>query len=192
MRLVIVAATALAASILLAAPGAHVVAEGASRPKPAESPPLDVLYFPTPQKAVDKMLEMAGISDRDFLIDLGCGDGRIPITAAKRYGARGLGVDLDPERISDSNANARAAGVQDKVSFREQDLFETDLHDATVVTLFLLGGINAKLRPHLLAQLKPGSRVVAYNFYIEGWKPDRIETVDGHRIFLWRMPPHPE
>lgn len=143
-----------------------------------------VLYFPTPQVAVDKMLEMAEIKSGDVLIDLGSGDGRIPITAAKAYGIRAYGVDIDLELIEKSNENAKREGVSDRVSFKQQDLFETDLGDATVITMFLLTSINDKLRPRL-QQLKPGTRVLSYSFGMSDWKPDRVERVDGRAIYLW-------
>lgn len=145
---------------------------------------LDVPYFPTPQPVVDKMLEMAEVKSGDVLIDLGSGDGRIPITAAKKHGVRALGVDLDPQRIMDANENAKREKVTDKVEFREQDLFETDLSQATVITMYLLGSINMKLRPRLM-QLKPGTRIVSHSFGMGDWEPDRTERVDGRTIYLW-------
>ncbi|HRO49343.1 MAG TPA: class I SAM-dependent methyltransferase [Hyphomicrobium sp.] len=150
-------------------------------------PPPDVLYFPTPQAAVDVMLEMADLKDGDVLIDLGSGDGRIPITAAKRYGIRAEGVDINPELVAKANENAARAGVSDKVTFKEQDLFETELGDATVITLFLLTSINLKLRPDLL-KLAPGTRILSYNFGMGEWKPDRTEIVEGRNVHLWVVP----
>lgn len=150
----------------------------------------DVLFFPTPQPAVEMMLEMAQIRDGDVLIDLGSGDGRIPITAAKRYGIRGMGVEIDPDLVEKANENARREGVADRVAFYEQDLFHTDLDDATVVTLFLLTSINVKLRPKLL-KLKPGTRILSYSFGMGAWKPDRTEVVDGRTIYLWVVPEDP-
>lgn len=143
-----------------------------------------VLYFPTPQAAVDTMLEMAEIKSDDVLIDLGSGDGRIPISAAKTYGIRAHGVDIDAELIEKSTENAKRDGVAEKVSFKQQDLFETDLGGATVITMFLLTSINDKLRPRL-QQLKPGTRVLSYGFGMSDWKPDRVERVDGRAIYLW-------
>lgn len=145
---------------------------------------LDVPYFPTPQPAVEKMLEMAEIKSGDFLIDLGSGDGRIPITAAKRYGIRALGVDLDPARVIQANEGAKQERVSDKVAFREQDLFDTDLSEATVITMFLLGSVNLKLRPRLMA-LKPGTRILSYGWSMDDWEPDRTEMVDGKPVYLW-------
>lgn len=164
---------------LLAGLLALVVAAGA-----AEARELDVPYFPTPQPAVEKMLKMAGIKDGDYLIDLGSGDGRIPITAARLYGIRALGVDLDPARIIQANENAKRERVTDKVVFREQDLFETDLGEATVVTMFLLGSVNLKLKPRLL-QLKPGTRILSYGWSMGDWEPDRTEMVEGKPIYMW-------
>lgn len=154
------------------------------RPKP------DVLFFPTPQPAVDKMLEMADIRDGDVLIDLGSGDGRIPITAATRYGVRGMGVEIDPDLVATANENAKRAGVADKAVFHVQDLFETDLSEASVITLFLLTSINLKLRPKLL-KLKPGTRILSYSFGMGAWKPDRTEVIDGRNIHLWVVPEEP-
>lgn len=150
----------------------------------AEAQDLDVPYFPTPQPAVEKMLEMADVTGDDVLIDLGSGDGRIPITAAKRYGARAVGVDLDPARVQQATENAKRDRVSDKVTFREQDLFETDLGEATVITMFLLGSVNLKLKPRLQA-LKPGTRIVSYGWSMGDWEPVRTELVDGKPIYLW-------
>jgi tRNA G37 N-methylase Trm5 len=145
---------------------------------------LDVPYFPTPQPAVEKMLEMAQIKSGDYLIDLGSGDGRIPITAAKLYGIRALGVDLDPARVIQASENAKQERVSDKVVFREQDLFETDLSEATVITMFLLGSVNMKLKPRLM-RLKPGTRILSYGWSMGDWTPERTEQVDGKPIYLW-------
>ncbi|MCM3900962.1 MAG: class I SAM-dependent methyltransferase [Pyrinomonadaceae bacterium] len=150
---------------------------------------LDVPYVPTPQTVVDAMLSLAAVNKGDVVYDLGCGDGRIVITAAKKYGARGVGVDIDPERIKEANANAKQAGVSDRVKFIEQDLFQTDFKEASVVTLYLLPDINLKLRPKLLSELKAGTRVVSHSFDMGDWKPDKTETVDGHRkVYFWIIP----
>ena len=122
---------------------------------------LAVPYVPTPNQVVDGMLDLAKVTKSDTVIDLGCGDGRIVITAAQKFGARGIGVDLNPERIAEAEANAKSAKVEGKVKFIEQDLFEADLREATVVTLYLLPSVNAKLKPRLLEQLKPGTRIVS-------------------------------
>lgn len=153
----------------------------------ARSP--DVIFVPTPNKVVDRMLEMAQVTAKDLVYDLGCGDGRIVITAAKRYGARGVGVDIDPERIKEANANLTAAGVADKVKFIQGDLFETDISAATVVTLYLLTSLNLKLKPKLLSELKPGTRVVSHAFDMGDWKPEKEDYVDGSNVYLWRVPP---
>jgi SAM-dependent methyltransferase len=163
---------------------------------------LDVPYVPTPQTVVEEMLKLADVTKDDVVYDLGSGDGRIVITAAKKYGARGVGVDIDPERIKEANANAIQAGVTERVRFLEQDLFKTDLKDATVVTLFLLPKVNLRLRPKLWHELKPGTRVVSEAFDMGDWKPDktvkvkfqapapaRYQPAYGHRIiYYWVIP----
>jgi ribosomal protein L11 methylase PrmA len=126
-----------------------------------------------------------------LVYDLGCGDGRIPITAAKKYGARGVGIDIDPERIQEANENARKAGVSDRVQFRQQDLFKADFSKATVVTLYLLPDVNLKLRPQLLKQLKPGTRIVSHAFDMGNWKPQKVQQVKGRTIYLWTVPKNP-
>jgi SAM-dependent methyltransferase len=155
----------------------------------------DVHYVPTPEEVVEKMLELANVGKDDVVYDLGCGDGRIVITAAKKYGARGVGVDIDPERIKESNENAQKAGVTDRVKFIQQDLFEIDFSEATVVTLYLLPALNLKLRPKLLRDLKPGSRIVSHAFDMGDWKPDKVVTVPGdidseveRTIYFWVVP----
>ncbi len=148
----------------------------------------DVPYVPTPQEVVDRMLAIAKVNKNDVLYDLGSGDGRIVITAAQRYGTRGVGIDINPERIEEANENAQKAGVTDLVEFRQQDLFKTDLSNATVVTLYLLPKINLKLRPQLLQQLKPGTRIVSHAFDMGNWKPERVEKVDGSTIYYWVVP----
>jgi SAM-dependent methyltransferase len=138
---------------------------------------LDVPYEATPLNIVEAMLELASVSKDDIVYDLGCGDGRIVITAAKKYGARGVGVDIDPERIREANANAIKAGVADLVRFIQQDLFEAEIKEATVVTLYLLPEINLRLRPKLFRELKPGTRVVSERFDMGDWKPDKTVEV---------------
>lgn len=152
----------------------------------------DVPYVPTHEMVVDEMLEMAEVSGDDVLYDLGSGDGRIPITAAKRFGTRGVGVDINPIRIQEANANAEEAKVTDKVEFIEGDLFEMDLSEATVISLYLLPSVNMKLRPKLL-ELKPGTRIVSHNYDMGDWEPERtkkIRTPDGyeHYVYFWRVP----
>ena len=147
-----------------------------------------VPYVPTPQPVVDAMLKAANIKSSDILYDLGCGDGRIVITAAKRYGARGTGIDNDPERIKEANDNAKKENVTAKVNFVEADLFKTDFSKATVVTLYLLPDINMKLRPILLKQLKPGSRIVSHAFDMGDWKPEQTLDVGGKTVYVWTVP----
>jgi SAM-dependent methyltransferase len=145
----------------------------------------DVVYVPTPQEVVDAMLELAKVSAADVVYDLGSGDGRIPITAAKRYGARGVGIDINPIRVEEAKQNLAVAGVGDKVRFLHQDLFETDLRPATVITLYLLPSLNAKLMP-TLQKLKPGTRIVSHSFGMPPeWPPDETRVVGGKTILLW-------
>lgn len=153
---------------------------------------LDVPYVPTPQVIVDRMLEMANVTKNDVIYDLGSGDGRIVITAARKYGVRGVGYDLDPERIKESNENAKKAGVTDRVSFVQGDLFQADLSEATVVTLYLLPNINLRLRPKLLKELKAGTRVVSHNYGMGEWKARQTVEMDvngsQHYIYFWIVP----
>ncbi|MGH9943765.1 MAG: SAM-dependent methyltransferase [Pyrinomonadaceae bacterium] len=172
---------------------AAVAGATASPASAAPTRELDVPYVPTPELVVDEMLKMAQVKGDDVLYDLGSGDGRIPITAARRFGTRGVGVDLNPERVKEANENARQAEVTDKVKFIEGDLFQSDFSEASVVTLYLLPDINLKLRPQLLSQLKPGTRVVSHNYDMGDWKPARTKTIttpDGvdHVIYFWRVP----
>lgn len=155
-------------------------------PPPARSP--DVIYVPTPQKVVDEMLKLAGVTKSDVVYDLGCGDGRIPITAAKTFGAKGVGIDINPDRIKEAKDNATAAGVNELVSFKEDDLFQADVKEASVVTLYLLSTLNVKLRPKLLKELKPGTRIVSHYFNMGDWKPEKQVDVDGRPIYLWIVP----
>ena len=152
-----------------------------------DAPALDVPYVPTRQTVVDAMLKMADVKNGDVLYDLGCGDGRIVVTAAKQYGATGTGFDIDPERIAEANENAKSAGVSDKVTFVNANLFETDLSGASVITLYLLPDVNMKLRPKIMA-LKPGTRIVSHAFDMGDWKPDKVDLVDGATIYLWTVP----
>lgn len=151
-------------------------------------PRLDVPYVPTPQPVVDKMLELARVGKNDMLFDLGCGDGRIVVTAAKSRGARGTGIDLDPARIAEATENAKRAGVADRAKFRVGDLFKTDFSSATVVTLYLLPTINAKLRPQLWKQLRVGTRVVSHAFDMGSeWPAEKTAQVDGRAIYYWTI-----
>lgn len=154
----------------------------------AASPHLDVPYVPTPQEVVDKMLELAKVGKNDTLFDLGCGDGRIVVTAAKQRGARGTGIDIDPQRIAEARENAKKAGVTDRAEFRVGDLFKTDFSGASVVTLYLLPTINARLRPQLWKQLKVGTRVVSHAFDMGSeWPADKRVEVDGRTIYYWTI-----
>jgi len=153
------------------------------------TPALDVPYVPTPERVVNAMLKLAQVRRGDVLYDLGSGDGRIVIAAAKRYGVRGTGVDIDPQRVREANTNARKAGVAKQVRFLNQDLFAIDFSEATVVTLYLLPRINLQLRPKLLAELKPGTRIVSHGFDMGDWKPDRVVEVGTSTLYLWTIPP---
>jgi ribosomal protein L11 methylase PrmA len=138
------------------------------------------------------MLKLAGVKKDDVVYDLGSGDGRIVIAAARQYGARGVGIDIDPARIAESERNARAAGVEKRVRFVRQDLFDADIRDATVVTLYLLPRLNQRLRPKLLAELKPGTRIVSYGFDMGDWVPERSVEVGSSAVHLWVIPRRPE
>jgi len=152
----------------------------------------DVPFVPTPNEVVAEMLKVGQVKGDDVLYDLGSGDGRIVITAAKQFGTRGTGIDINPELVQQSKDNAQKAGVADRVRFLQQDLFQTNLSDATVVTLYLLPDINVKLRPKLLRELKPGTRIVSHDFDMGEWKPDRVVQVQGparqHTIYYWTVP----
>jgi len=149
---------------------------------------LDVPYVPTKQEVVEEMLRIAGVKPGDVVYDLGCGDGRIVVTAAHKFGARGVGVDINPQRIAEANENARRAGVERLVEFRVGDLFETDVRDATVVTLYLLPDVNLRLKPKLLRDLRPGARVVSHDFAMgDDWKPERTLRLANDWIYLWTI-----
>ncbi len=156
----------------------------------------DVPYVATTDAALVAMLKLADIKPGDVVYDLGCGDGRIVIAAAKKFGARGVGIDIDPERIREANENAKRAGVTKLLQFQEKDLFKADIHDANVVMLFLLNSVNLKLRPKLLRELKPGTRIVSNTFDMGDWKPDKETAVDAvdngmflsQYLYLWRVP----
>lgn len=154
----------------------------------AQKTDLDVPYVPTDQKTVEEMLKLAGVKPGDVVYDLGCGDGRIVITAAEKFGATGVGVDLNPERIKEANANAATAGVTDKVKFVLGDLFEFDFSKADVVTMYLLPSVNLKLRPKLQKELKPGSRIVSHDFDMGDWEAEKTVRVGTHdTIYLWTI-----
>jgi len=168
---------------------------GAPATTPARpAPKLDVVWVPSAPEVITAMMEAAKVGPGDVVYDLGCGEGEIVIAAAKRYGARGVGVDLDPERIRNARANAASAGVTERVTFVEQDLFKTDVSPATVVTLYLLPDLNERLRPKLLSELRPGSRIVSHDFGMGDWVPERtieVPLARIHRVFLWRVPSRP-
>ena len=147
----------------------------------------EVPFVPTPHALVQRMLDLGAVGAADYLIDLGCGDGRIAVAAARR-GARALGVDLDPLRIQEAAAAARIAGVEARTRFRRQDLFRTPIFEASVVTLYLLPEINLRLRPRLLTELRPGARILSHAFDMGDWRAEAEETLDGRRIFLWIVP----
>jgi ubiquinone/menaquinone biosynthesis C-methylase UbiE len=152
------------------------------------TPHLDVPYVPSPNPVVEGMLKLAGVKSGDTVYDLGCGDGRIVITAAKTYGAKGVGVDINPERIEEARANAKSAKVEDKVKFEENDLFKANIANATVVTLYLLPDVNVRLKPKLLKELKPGTRIVSHSFDMGDWKPEKDELIEGRHIYMWTVP----
>jgi precorrin-6B methylase 2 len=150
--------------------------------------PPDAIYIPTPTEVVTAMLKMAQVRPGDVVYDLGSGDGRIVIAAVREFGAaRGVGIELDAARVLEARALARQAGVSDRVEFRQQDLFETDLRDATVVTIYLGNAVNLRLRPKLLAELKAGVRIVSHAFDMGDWAPHDTQTVSGREVFLWRL-----
>jgi tRNA G37 N-methylase Trm5 len=164
----------------------RVLLAQAAQSAPARRSP-DVVFVPTPGDVIDKMLELAKVTPKDVVYDLGCGDGRIVIAAAKK-GARAIGVDIDPQRIKEANANAKAEKVTDKARFIENDLFETDISEATVVTLYLLPRLNEKLKPKLLKELRPGTRIVSHAFDMGDWAPEETAKVGGTSVYLWRVP----
>ena len=167
---------------------ALLAAVGVSAAVAQSEPRLDVIYVPTPQAVVDRMLQMADIKPNDFVIDLGCGDGRMIVTAAAKYGARGLGVDINPVRIAESNENAQKAGVTDKVTFKVGDFFQEDITRATVIPMYLLNELNLRLRPKILSDLKPGSRIVSHAFTMGDWEPDMRDIVENKNIYFWYVP----
>ncbi len=173
--------------LLLAAPLAlrQAVLAQASKP-PLRAP--DIWWEPSTDEQTLAMLRLAKVTSKDLVYDLGCGDGKVVITAAKVFGARGVGIDIDPVRIEESLENAKKHGVTQRVQFRNEDLFEADIRKATVVTLFLYQWINLKLRPKLLKELKPGTRVVSNYHHMGQWKPEQQIEVEGNQIYLWTIP----
>ena len=165
---------------------AALVVPASAQQAPLRSP--DVIFVPTPQEVVDAMLKLAKVTKNDVVYDLGSGDGRIPITAAKTYGARGVGIDIDPQRIKEASENLKTAGVGDRVKFLNQDLFTTDISEATVVTLYLLPSLNLKLMPKLNKELKPGTRIVSHAFDMGDAKPIETLNVNGRTIYFGTTP----
>jgi ribosomal protein L11 methylase PrmA len=179
---------ALCGTCFPAEPRKSKATKGNAAAKPVLREP-DVGYLPTSQLVVDEILRLVPIKAGDVVYDLGCGDGRFVITAAKNYGARGVGIDLDPERIRESKANAETAGVPARVTFRQGDLFEADIREATVVILYLLPDLNQKLRPKLLAELRPGTRVVSHYFDMGSeWPAEKVLEIQGRKVYLWTIP----
>jgi cyclopropane fatty-acyl-phospholipid synthase-like methyltransferase len=171
----------LTASVLMAA------CAGAADMKPKRTP--DVHWEPSEPEIVNAMIKLAQVNKRDIVYDLGCGDGRIVIEAARQTGARGVGIDIDPQRIRESNENAAKARVKKRVTFKTEDIFEANISKASVVMLYLWPHVNLKLRPKLLAELKPGTRIVSHSHTMGDWKPDKEVEVQGHRIYFWVVPP---
>ena len=173
-----------AAGLVLVLIASIVRAQNPLPPKP------DVIFVPTPRAVVEEMLKLARVGPNDVLYDLGCGDGRVAVTAVKKFGARrAVGIDIDPIRIAESKDNAIIGGVTDRVTFRNEDLFEADISEASVVTLYLLRSLNIKLLPKLLADLKPGTRVVSHNFDMgDEWEPEKRVDLEHRSIYLWTIP----
>ncbi len=178
------AATLLFAEVKVAP--ANPAAAPAASAQPARKP--DIHYVPTPEEVAEEMLRTAAVGKEDLVYDLGCGDGRIVIMAAKQFGARGIGIDIDPQRITEATANAKQAGVTDRVAFLTQDLFLSDFKDATVIALYLLTSLNEQLRPKILAETKPGTRVVSHAFSMGPWQADISKSVDGIMMYYWVVP----
>lgn len=186
MRLAKTCLGVLALSLGLAA--APAAAQAVAAPAQGTLRTPDVIYVPTRQTVVDAMLKVANVKAGDVLYDLGCGDGRIPVTAAK-LGARAVCIDIDPKRIAEANENVKKNGVGDRVRVLNQDLFTTDISEASVVSLYLLPSLNLKLRPTLWKTLKPGTRIVSHDFDMGDWKPEQTLNVDGATIYFWTITP---
>jgi ribosomal protein L11 methylase PrmA len=190
---------AMLISLLLLLPGAGLQTN-ASTVRNLAAPPVveaqaqaptrtpDVIYVPTPPEVVEAMLKVANVKSGDVVYDLGCGDGRIVVTAAQKYGARGIGIDIDPQRIKEANENVQKAGVGDRVKIMQADLFENNISEATVVTLYLLPSLNVKMMPKLMKELKPGTRIVSHAFDMGDWKPEQTLNVDGRTVYYWTIP----
>lgn len=178
---------AFAALVALVTPVAPALAQPAPAAAPLRSP--DVIFVPTPTEVVQAMLKLAKVGPKDIIFDLGSGDGRIPIAAVKDFGAmRATGIDIDPQRIKEAEENRQKSGVGDKVRFLNQDLFTTNISDATVVTLYLLPSLNVKLIPKLKSELKPGTRIVSHAFDMGDWQPEQKLDVNGRQVFFWTIP----
>lgn len=181
MRVRHVALATLAAAIALAVPAA------AQEAKPLRTP--DVIFVPTPPEVVDAMLKLANVTSKDVVYDLGSGNGIIVVTAAEKYGARAVGIDIDPQRVKEANERIQKAGVQDKVTILNEDLFQADISEATVVTLYLLPSLNQKLIPKLNKELKPGTRIVSQSFDMgDDYPPEKTVEVNGRSVYLWTIP----
>jgi precorrin-6B methylase 2 len=183
---------AAAAAVALAVAGGQAFAQSAADKKDGYVPQVgqagkDVVWVPTPEALVEQMLRMARVTNRDFVIDLGSGDGRTVIMANQKFGARAMGIEYNPDMVELSKRNAEKAGVGDKVQFMKADIFEFDFSKATVITMYLLPGINIKLRPKILA-MRPGTRIVSHAFNMEDWEPDQTATVEGRDAYLWIVP----
>lgn len=179
----------LFSSMLLAVPIAKADTSVTVSETLVPSPHLDVPYVPTRTPVVTRMLEMAQIKPNDYLIDLGSGDGRIVVAAARDWNvSRALGIDLDPQRVAEANENAEQAGITDRVTFEQGDLFKKDFSDATVLTMYLLPTVNMRLRPIILEKMAPGTRVVSHSFDMDDWTPDQSDRVDGAMVYLWIVP----
>lgn len=165
-------------------PGVAVLAE--AQEATARRP--DVIYVPTPEAVVEAMLQVANVGKDDLVYDLGCGDGRIPVTAARKHGAHGVCIDIDPQRIKEANENVDRNNVGDRVRVVQGDLFEQDLSPATVVTLYLLPSLNVKLMPKLMQELRPGTRIVSHAFDMGDWKPEKELDVEGRKVYYWTIP----
>jgi SAM-dependent methyltransferase len=182
----VLAATLAAGALLLVGPARPAAAPPVRQAGPARAP--DIHFAPTPHGVADAMLQLAGVTSADVVYDLGSGDGRIPIIAAQKYGARGVGVEIDPRLVALSRGVASEGGVADRVTFVEGDLFIADISPATVVTLYLSLGVNRRLEEKLKRELRPGARIVSHQFVIGRWVPDRRQTLNGAELFLWTIP----
>ena len=174
------------ALVLSVASAPSAFAQAAAQEAPTRRP--DVIYVPTPEEVVEAMLQVANVTKNDIVYDLGSGDGRIPVTAALKYGARAVGIDIDPQRIKEANENVAKNKVGDKVKILNADLFATDISEATVVTLYLLPSLNVKLMPKLMKELKPGTRIVSHAFDMGDWKPEKELDVNGRKVYFWTIP----